>query len=202
MVAYVNGILRKKAEDHVIIESRGIGFEIQIPTNYALSTELVENEPLKIDTYLNVKEYLMELYGFEDFLQKDVFTDLISVSGISCRSAMKIISTFPSDELIIAIKEGNVKKLTLAPGLGKKTAEKLILELKDKFIKKFKNIYEVRPAKGNNYSSNIMDAIDGLVALGFAQSDVKKAVESLGKVIGGQNTQDIIKHCLKILSGS
>jgi holliday junction DNA helicase RuvA len=200
MISYISGILVKKNDESLIVESKGIGFEIQVPVNFVFSKKLNEGEPIKIDTYLNVKEDLMELYGFESILQKDVFSQLIKVSGISCKSAIKILSTFPTEEIIIAVKEGNNKKLTQAPGLGKKTAEKLILELKDKFIKLFKNIYEVKPSEKSKYSSNIMDAMEGLIALGFTQTEVKKVIDKIDKSILQKDTQIIIKECLNKLS--
>jgi Holliday junction DNA helicase RuvA len=200
MISYISGILVKKNDESLIIESKGIGFEILVPVNFVFSNKLNEGEPIKIDTYLNVKEDLMELYGFESILQKDVFTQLIKVSGISCKSAIKILSTFPTEEIIIAVKEGNNKKLTQAPGLGKKTAEKLILELKDKFIKIFRNVYEVKPSEKSKYSSNIMDAMEGLIALGFTQTEVKKVIDNIDKSILQKDTQTIIKESLNKLS--
>ncbi len=201
MISYISGILVKKNEDSIIVENKGMGYDIQVPTNLIFSSKLKEGEPVKIETFLNVKEDLMELYGFEDILQKDVFSHLIKVSGISCKSAIKILSTFSTEEIILAIKEGNTKKLIKAPGLGKKTTEKLILELKDKFIKTFKNIYEVKQTEKSKYSSNIMDAMEGLIALGFTQSEVKKVIENIDKNILQKDTSVIIKECLTQLSG-
>jgi Holliday junction DNA helicase RuvA len=201
MISYIKGILIRKNEDSIIVENKGIGYDIQVPSNFIFSAKLKESEPIKIDTYLNVKEDLIELYGFESILQKEVFSHLIKVSGISCKSAIKILSTFSTEEIILAIKEGNTKKLTKAPGLGKKTTEKLILELKDKFIKIFKNIYEAKHSEKSKYSSNIMDAMEGLIALGFTQSEVKKVIDNIDKNILQRDTSIIIKECLTHLSG-
>lgn len=200
MISFISGILVKKDEETVTIDCKGIGYEIMLPTNYLFSNKLIIDEPIKIETYLNVKEDLMELYGFENGLQKKVFKYLIKVSGISCKSAMKILSTFATEEIVIAIKEGNTKKLTTAPGLGKKTSEKIILELKDKFNKIFKNVHETKAGSKEALSSNILDAMEGLMVLGFTQNEIKKVMERIDKKILEKDTETIIKTCLAELS--
>lgn len=200
MISFISGILENKALEYIVIDCRGIGYNILIPTNFSFSTKLIEGEPIKIDTYLHVKEDLMVLYGFESKLQKNVFTYLIKVSGISCKTAVKILSSFSTEELILAVKEGNTKKLTIVPGLGKKTTEKLIIELKDKFIKLFTNVYDTGETSKVKLDSNVMDAIEGLVALGFTQTEVRKVISSLGEGVFEKNTEKIIKECLSKLT--
>ncbi len=200
MIAFISGKLIKKTTETIIIDCRGVGYEIIVPSKYLLSNSLTEGEPITIDTYLHVKEDLLELYGFESIIQKQVFMHLIKVSGISCKSAIKILSTFSTEEIILAIKEGNTKKLRAAPGLGKKTAEKVVLELKDKFLKTFTNVYETKKDKTPELSSNVLDAMEGLIALGFTQSEVKNVMASLDKGMLKKNANEIIKECLSKLS--
>lgn len=200
MIAFISGKLTRKTAETVIIDCRGVGYEIIVPSKYLLSNHLIEGELITIETYMHVKEDLIELYGFESIIQKQVFMHLIKVSGISCKSAIKILSTFSTEEIILAIKEGNTKKLRTAPGLGKKTAEKVILELKDKFLKVFTNVYETRKEKTSELSSNVLDAMEGLIALGFTQSEVKNVMSSLNKEILKKSANEIIKECLAKLS--
>jgi holliday junction DNA helicase RuvA len=200
MIAFISGKLIKKTTETIIVDCRGVGYEIIVPSKYLLSNSLTEGEPITIDTYLHVKEDLLELYGFENIIQKQVFMYLIKVSGISCKSAIKILSTFSTEEIILAIKEGNTKKLRAAPGLGKKTAEKVILELKDKFLKVFTNVYETKKDKTPELSSNVLDAMEGLITLGFTQSEVKNVMASLDKGMLKKNANEIIKECLSKLS--
>ncbi len=200
MIAFISGKLIKKTTETIIVDCRGVGYEIIVPSKYLLSNSLTGGEPITIDTYLHVKEDLLELYGFENIIQKQVFMYLIKVSGISCKSAIKILSTFSTEEIILAIKEGNTKKLRAAPGLGKKTAEKVILELKDKFLKVFTNVYETKKDKTPELSSNVLDAMEGLIALGFTQSEVKNVMASLDKGMLKKNANEIIKECLSKLS--
>jgi holliday junction DNA helicase RuvA len=200
MISFISGILYKKNKESIIVDCRGIGYEILVPANFLYSSKLIESEPIHIDTYLHVREDIMELYGFESSIQKQVFLYLIKVSGISCKNAIKILSTYSTEEIILAVKEGNKKKLVTIPGLGKKTAEKLILELKDNFIKQFTNIYETKSKEKETLSSNVMDAMEGLLALGFTQTEVKNVMSKLDENILNKNTEIIIKECLSKLT--
>ncbi len=196
MISFISGVLARKGTDTIVIDCKGVGYEIYIPTNFLFSPKLIEGELIHIETYLSVREDAMELYGFESLLQKQVFLQLNKVSGISCKTAIKILSGFSTEEVIIAVKEGNIKKLTTVPGMGKKTAEKLVVEMKDKFMKVFSNVYDVKKDSKTATSSNLLDAMEGLLALGFTQTEIKNVISTLDKKIIEKDAQTIIKECL------
>lgn len=131
MLAYIEGKLSHKSEGSIIVETNGIGFEICVSNNTLASLPL-QNEDCKIFTYLHVKEDEMSLYGFADYEEKQLFMKLISVSGIGPKGAIALLSGMKLTDLLVAISNEDVAALTKIKGLGKKTAERVCLELKDK----------------------------------------------------------------------
>ena len=131
MYAYIVGVVTHKEEGKIVVENNGIGYEIGV-SNQTLESFMYDNEPVKIYTYLVVREDEMSLYGFATMDEKNMFLKLISVGGIGPKMAIGILSEINISNLMTAIASEDLKTLCKVKGLGKKTAERLILELKDK----------------------------------------------------------------------
>ena len=202
MIAFVRGIATDMTENSVIVETGGIGYEIYM-TGEGLS-QLHMGEEVKIHTYFQVREDAMQLYGFwhKDDLQ--VFRLLLSVNGIGPKAALGVLSGLSADELRFAVLSDDVKTLSRAPGIGKKTAQKLILELKDKlkledaFEKKLMHEQENADLNDTDFHDGRQEAVEALTALGYSSSEALKAVHKVTDVDPG-DVEAILKAALKQL---
>ncbi|MEF9941088.1 MAG: Holliday junction branch migration protein RuvA [Lachnospiraceae bacterium] len=200
MISYLRGELISTEEQKVVIDVQGIGYGIFMPGQAISRLPSVGNE-VKIHTYLNVREDAMQLFGFLTRDDLQVFKLVISVSGIGPKGGLSILSQLSPDELRYAVMSNDVKAISAASGIGKKTAEKLIIELKDKL-----NIEEVLEQGGNIMDSSLLgantlvqtEAIQALVALGYGSTEAMKAVK---KVAIEQDTEveSILKQALKYM---
>ena len=182
MYAYIKGELAEKNIDSIVVEAAGVGYLIYIPTQY-FDMLPDEGEDVKIYTYLCVREDAMILYGFLSKDDLEIFKLLITVSGIGPKGGLAILSTLPADDLRFAILSGDSKAISKAPGIGAKTAQRVILDLKDKlsledaFEKKLAAPTvgaEVAAAAAGN--SVVQDAVEALVALGYGSTESLKGV--------------------------
>lgn len=199
MIAFVHGIAADMTENSVIVETGGIGYEIYM-TGESLS-QLPMGEKVKIHTYFQVREDAMQLYGF---LKKDdlqMFKLLLGVNGVGPKAAMGVLSGITADELRFAVLSDDVKTLSKAPGIGKKTAQKLILELKDKL--KLEDAFELKLAHEQEKAEASGDASDGrqeavaaLVALGYSSTDALRAVRKVTEV-SPDDVEGLLKAALK-----
>lgn len=199
MIAFVRGIATDMTENSVIVETGGIGYEIYM-TGEGLS-QLHMGEEVKIHTYFQVREDAMQLYGF---LKKDdlqMFKLLLGVNGVGPKAAMGVLSGITADELRFAVLSDDVKTLSKAPGIGKKTAQKLILELKDKL--KLEDAFELKLAHEQEKAAASGDAADGrqeavaaLVALGYSSTDALRAVRKVTEV-SPDDVEGLLKAALK-----
>lgn len=194
MFSYIKGDLADVSADSIVVENNGIGFHIFIPGSMIPALPTVGSE-IKIYTYFLVKEDAMNLYGFLAKDDLNVFKLLLTVNGIGPKGALAILSTITPDDLRFAVLAGDSKAISKAPGVGNKTAQRLIIELKDKLsIEDVMNKEEegiVLPKSDDHRN----EAVQALVALGYSQSEAFKAVN---KVEGdGLDTEDILKMALK-----
>lgn len=199
MIKYLNGTLAEVDVDSIVVEVNGIGYGVNVPVSVIENVREIGSK-IKIYTYMNVKEDDVSLFGFLTKDELEIFKRIISVSGIGPKGGLAILSTLSADDLRFAVLSDDAKAIAKSPGIGLKTASKLILELKDKFDlqeafdKKSANMAQVS-VKNN---SEAQDAIEALVALGYSSSDALKAVRSLDiddSVPSGQ----IIKMALKVI---
>ena len=198
MYAYIKGILTDMSEDTVVVEAGGIGYNIHT-TGQTFDYLPSVGEEVKLYTYLNVREDAMVLYGF---LTKDdlrVFKLLLGVSGIGPKGALAILSVMTTDDLRFAVLGEDAKAIARAPGVGAKTAQRLILELKDKFS--LEDAFEQKLAHANEAAAEGMkgvknEAVAALVALGYSSSE---ALQAIGKVeiTEGADVEDVLKAALK-----
>lgn len=200
MITYIRGILEGMEEDKVIVDVGGVGYGIYM-AGTAMGRLPALGKEVKIHTHLHVKEDLMQLYGFLTRDELRVFRLLIGVSGIGPKGGLSILSQMSADDLRFAVMSGDAKAISAAPGIGKKTAEKLIIELKDKLdIEEILNHSaedSVQPA--GDYSTNEVqsEAIQALVALGYGSTESMKAVKKVQ--LENATVEDILKAALKNL---
>ena len=200
MIAFVRGTAVDMTENSVIVETGGIGYEI-----YMTGTDLSQihmGEEVKIHTYFNVREDAMQLYGFRSKDDLQMFKLLLGVNGVGPKAAVGVLAGITADELRFAILSDDVKTLSKAPGIGKKTAQKLILELKDKM--KLEDAFEIKLAHEQEkaaaglreVSDGRQEAVEALVALGYSSADALRAVRKVTDV-APDAVEGLLKAALK-----
>ena len=196
MISYIKGTLEYIGEDFIIIESQNIGYEIKISMSAIQNLPSI-GESIKIHTYLYVREDAMLLYGFLTRDDLEIFKKLITVNGIGPKGALGVLSTITPDELRFAIIADDVKTISKAPGIGKKTAQKLILELKDKLkLKDYMDSVTTEVDNSVTLSSNIKnDAISALVTLGYTSTEAVKVIRTIN-ITETTTIEEIIKSAL------
>ena len=204
MISYIRGELCDIEEQKAIVDVNGVGYGIYMPQQ-ALSLLPPMGQQVKIHTYLNIREDAMQLFGFLTKEDLNVFRLLIGVNGIGPKAGLNILSCLSPDELRFAVLSGDAKAISATPGIGKKTAEKLILELKDKL-----NIEDMLEhaahggdsedlASGTVTASNTMqaEAVQALTALGYGSAESLRAVKKSSPECS--SVEDILKEALKFL---
>ena len=200
MISYISGVYAGHSTDAVVIECGGIGFCIRVPET-VLNRLPAKNSEFKLYTYLHVKEDAMLLYGFISKEEQEMFELLIGVSGIGPKGALGILSALSMDTLRFAIYAQDAKTIAKAPGIGIKTAQKMILELKDKCHLEdvFGGVEESFATENVSAGADAKkDAIEALVALGYSASEAAGAVRKL-QVTEEMSVEDILKLSLKNL---
>jgi Holliday junction DNA helicase RuvA len=196
MIALLTGIIAHKSPDHIILDVRGVGYRVMIP--FSTYYELPEEGEVTLHIHTNVREDAILLYGFRTRLEKSFFQLLISVTGVGPKLARDILSNIQPAALAQALGTGDIHKLSSIPGIGKKTAERLILELKDKIGKLDISSLPQAEARGIPTEEIIEDVISALLNLGYKEPQVKKALGGLDGS-GGVGVEDLLKQALKIL---
>lgn len=199
MFAYINGILEDYDLENAVIDVQGVGFNVKISTDTASRLPGI-GELVKLYTYTLVREDAFQLYGFLSRNDLQIFKQCITVNGIGPKGALAILSTLDADSLRFAIMSGDAKAIAKAPGIGARTAERLILDLKDKItiddtlISKEINQYATANMKAD--SAEKQEAVAALVSLGYGQSEAMKAVNSIEN-IEDMDSGAILKAALK-----
>ena len=202
MIAYIKGEVAWIEEERIVLESGNIGYNIMMPAS-SFDTQYLVGKEVKIYTHLNVREDAMQLYGFLNLDELKTFRLLLGVNGIGPKAALGILSGLTTDELRFAVLSDDVKTISKAPGIGKKTAQKLILELKDKID--LEEVFEtkqehVRETEGKMESKEEnaakKDAVDALTALGYSSTEALRAVRQTG-VTQDMDVETILKLALK-----
>jgi len=198
MYAHIDGTLAEKTQDGVVIDAGGVGYELMTSAS-TLAACPQAGEKLKLYTYLSVREDAMELYGFYTREEKKMFLRLIGVSGIGPKTALGVLSALSVRDLSIALVSGDAQALARAPGIGKKTAQRLVLELKDKVDNDDLTAKGMpAPAKGASGGAEA-EAIEALMALGYPASDAAKAVSAVAGQ--AQKTDEILRLALRGMTG-
>lgn len=202
MISFVRGIIAELGDSLIIIDTGAIGYEINMPAR--IIDEIHVGEERKIYTYFQVREDAMQLYGF---LRKDdleMFKMLLTVNGVGPKAALGILSGSTADNLRFAVLSDDVKTISKIPGIGKKTAQKLILELKDKL--NLEDAFEMKLAHesgtvndttiNGSLRDGYQEAVEALVALGYSSTDALRAVRAV-KDIDPSDVEGILKAALK-----
>lgn len=200
MIAFVKGNLADVESDRVIIDVGGIGYNVFV-SSYTIGRLPLEGNVVKLYTYLNVKEDLMQLYGFLTKDELRIFKLLIAVNGIGPKGGLGILSYLTPDDLRFAVMANDVKAISAAPGIGKKTAEKLILELKDQLgTIETTEAVDAERITGNSTPSKEMqtEAVQALVALGYGSTEALRAVTNV-MTDQEESVEEILKKALKFL---
>ncbi len=197
MIALLTGQLAYRSPEQIIIDVSGVGYRLQIP----LSTfyTLPEEGQVKLQVYTHVKEDAINLFGFASTIEKDLFTLLISVSGVGPKLAMTTLSHIPSRDLALALCEGDIPRLVAIPGIGKKSAERLILELQDK-AKAYAISAEITATTGtpSKHEDFHRDALSALINLGYKETLARRALMNL-PLAPDSPLEDILKAALQVL---
>ena len=198
MIAYVKGTLEVIGEDYAILDVGGVGFQVFTPINEDLLRVGIGNE-VKLHTYMNVREDAMILYGFMDTDSLKMFEMLIGVTGVGPRSALGMLSSMDVTQLSLAIARDDKKALTKIPGIGAKTAARIVLDLKDKVSFAASNTPEVSMdlTPQAAHTGPAAEAVMALVSLGYSESEAKRAVSKVAS--SDMTVEEILRRSLKEL---
>ncbi len=196
MIALLSGKMAYKTPDHVIIDVNGVGYRVMIP--FSTYYELPEEGVVSLHIHTSVREDAIMLYGFRTRTEKTFFQLLISVSGIGPKLARDILSNIDTSHLAEALAQGSIQKLSAIPGIGKKTAERLVLELKDKVGKLETAKPALQGAGVAIQAGHLEDVASALMNLGYKEQMVRKAVSSLD-ASGGEGVEELLRQALKNL---
>lgn len=199
MIAFVRGIIDDLSEEQVVLDVNGIGYNIKISSKTA--SELPgRGEEIRLFTYTCVREDAFLLYGFLSKDELDLFKKLITVNGIGPKGGLAILSVMTADDLRFAILSGNIKMIATAPGIGKKTAERVVLDLKDKVSIEDTSIHSEIIQTGNSIHSELnfakAEAMEALTALGYSAQEALSAIKRV-ELTEQMDVEDILKNALK-----
>ena len=200
MIAHLKGILFRKTTQSIIIDVSGVGYEVSVPlsTFYSLPET---DEMVSLQIYTHVKDDSLTLFGFNTSLEKALFLMLISVSGIGPKLSINILSGMGPEDLLEAIANGDAIRLQAIPGIGKKTAERIALELKDRASKAIgeMDISPIRLPQGEDRQT-MDDALSALLNLGYPSKSAKMAIDKARSRAKDMTLEDLIREALRTLS--
>ena len=204
MIAHLSGTLLAKHATSVIVDVGGVGYEVTIPvtTFYDLGEA---GEPVRLRIHTHVREDALQLFGFRTERERELFTLLISVSGIGPKSAVAMLSGMSADEIVTAIRQNNYARLTSIPGVGRKTAERLVIELRDKMAALSSPALDEQIAAGGPTAAQSEDALRedtlaALLQLGFPKPAAEKAITNAAQEGGDLSVETLLRRSLRQLS--
>ena len=201
MYEYIKGKMAYRGLEYVVVENNGIGYKVM--TSELTASQLQPGEEATLYTELIVREDYMGLCGFSTREELKVFQLLTTISGIGMKVALSVLSKMPYMDLTRCIMMGDVKSLQKAPGIGAKTAQRIVLELKDKLSKSLENIplpleMAAEEVRMLGHEQNLRDAMEAMMQLGYRPADVEKIFAAMGNVNG--TVEDLIKQALSMVS--
>ncbi len=204
MIAHLSGTLLSKNPNSVIVDVSGVGYEVNIPVSTFYELEDTGTN-IKLRIYTHVKEDALQLYGFKTARERELFINFISVSGIGPKLGIALLSGMSADELIASIKTNNLARLTLIPGVGKKTAERLIVDLREKMTALSAAQGEedtgarTETADVSTEDSVRSQALSGLMNLGYQRSAAERAIDAALSEGGDVSVESVLKRSLRKL---
>lgn len=199
MIGYLKGVLLDKRPPTLVVDVHGVGYELDAPmtTFYDLPAP---GENVIIYTHMVVREDAQLLFAFSDTPQRDVFRSLLKISGVGPRVALAILSTLSTRDFFDAVTDNDVSRLTCVPGIGRKTAERLMVEMRDRVLKQVEESGE-RPSVAVRRPDNpLEDAVSALMALGYKAPEASRAVRDIDAE--GLSSEDLIRRALRQLAGA
>jgi Holliday junction DNA helicase RuvA len=193
MITHLKGRLTEKHPTHVVIDCGGVGYFVNISLH--TFSQLPSSENIQLFTHLQIKEDSHTLFGFMEASEREIFRLLLSVSGIGSSTARTMLSSMTPFQIRDAIATGDVPSIQAIKGIGAKTAQRVILDLKDKVLK----IYDLDEVYPNSNNTNKEEALSALEVLGFQRKQAEKAVDKVLSQDASLSVEDIIKHALKNL---
>lgn len=201
MIDFIEGTVESKAPGELVISAGGVGFLLMC-SNTTLAEAPAKGEKWRCHTSLNVREDAMELFGFATRQERAMFKRLCQVTGVGAKTALGVLSAMPLRDLSVAIVTGDVAALSRAPGVGKKTAQRIVLELKDKVAKGFVDGISLEDVAGTAADTpatqSSAQAIAALVSLGYSQSEAALAIAKIDATLP---VEEIIKLALRSMAG-
>jgi Holliday junction DNA helicase RuvA len=192
MIAFVKGIIEEYGEDYIVVDNNGIGYAISMPVAEVEKVKKLQGQ-VKIFTYHYVREDQMSLFGFMEKESINMFRMLLNVSGVGPKAALSILGSVSASSIILAIITGDEKTLCRAQGVGKKLAQRIILELKDKFKNyDFMSQEKVSPVE----TDDTIEAVVALMALGYTRQE---AASAISRIDTGISLEETVKQALKLL---
>ena len=195
MIDQISGKIISINDNYVVLGVGGLGIKVNISANFA--SKLVNEDLITLVTYLNVREDALDLYGFKNDSERNLFLMLISISGIGPKLAVSILSGVELEELKSNILSGDIKSLTSIPGVGAKTAKRIIIELKDKLSKTTTTELGFEDDFGSKISKDVLSA---LVGLGYSESMATEVIKRINPANSDKSIESLIKEALKILN--
>jgi Holliday junction DNA helicase RuvA len=196
VIAQISGTLAQKIPGEIVVDVGGVGYQVLIPLNVFYQLPEI-GAPVRLQIHTHVRDDALQLFGFQDLAEKQIFLLLIGVSGIGPKLAVNILSGIPAEELARALKDGDQVRLVAIPGVGRKLAERMIVELKDKFATLSPSGAE--SAKPESGSQLMQDAVSALVNLGYKKPEAEKMVREVLKK-GERSLENVLKETLRRVS--
>lgn len=193
MISLIRGkIISRHGDEATILTSGGVGYRVK--ASPAALAECLVGGDIQVETYLVVREDALELFGFASAAEKELFKSFLTVSGVGPRTALHLLSLGSVEEITLAIGRGDVEYLTKVSGIGKKTAERIVVDLKSKVAKNLKESGIMKPVSGAKGDA-VTDVIDALVTLGYSVLQARDAVKSLDQ--GGKTSEQLLREALR-----
>ena len=197
MIAWLKGELLEKQAPSLMINVNGVGYELEAPMSTFYELPAV-GEVATVFVHMVVREDAQLLFGFTSKQQREMFRSLIRVNGVGPKVALAVLSTLSAQELMQCMANEDVTQLCRVPGIGKKTAQRLVVEMKDRLEKEFSDV-ALQVSAGESSTSNTRDAIDALVALGYKNAEAGRVVKTFDASL---SSEELIRQALRTLSGN
>lgn len=205
MIAHLSGTLLSKQATSVIVDVGGVGYEVTIPLSTFYDLEDI-GSPVQLRIYTHVREDTLQLYGFKTARERELFLRIISVSGIGPKLGVTLLSGMSADEIIASIRTNNLARLTLIPGVGRKTAERLVVELREKVASlssaELEEELGAKPVAAAEPSEDAVrsDALSALLNLGYQRSSAEKAIDGALSEGGDLSVESVLRQSLRKLA--
>jgi len=202
MIGSIRGILISKQIGNLVIEAGGLGYEVHVPAN-ATNNLPSEGSEINLLTHFIVREDGHQLFGFSDRMERDFFRQLVKISGVGPRLALTILSGLDLEGFSRCVIDRDISSLVAIPGVGKKTAERLIVEMRDKLPSQVTEQIKITDTTSHDHFTNALtDAEQALISLGYRSSDARKMVATVAEQDQSLSSEELIRRALRAISSA